>query len=120
MAGARRSLTVFDRFLIELRLQDGWGVRAMNRRAPGQLVASHRGPAQEARSAVMPTPAMSLVPNPGPRVSMVVTCFRDGSNLTCHPSQLRIDTTSGYYRSTWTVNDPRLLTQPSSYGQLRL
>lgn len=31
MAGARRSLTVFDRLQIELRLVDGWGVRAIAR-----------------------------------------------------------------------------------------
>ena len=40
MAGARRWLTVFDRFLIDLRLRDGWGVRAIARaldRSPGMV-----------------------------------------------------------------------------------
>ena len=31
MAGKRRALTVFDRLVIELRLRDGWGVRAIAR-----------------------------------------------------------------------------------------
>ncbi len=38
MAGERRSLTVFDRLVIEVRLEDGWGVRAIARaldRSPG-------------------------------------------------------------------------------------
>jgi IS30 family transposase len=40
MAGQRRKLTVFDRSTIEVRLRDGWGVRAIARdlkRAPGMI-----------------------------------------------------------------------------------
>jgi transposase, IS30 family len=40
MAGKRRALTVFDRLLVDLRLRDGWGVRAIARaldRSPGMV-----------------------------------------------------------------------------------
>ena len=51
MAGTRRSLTMFDRLLIELRLRDGWGIRAIARaldRSPGMVsdeIARHGGAA---------------------------------------------------------------------------
>jgi IS30 family transposase len=40
MAGQRRKLTVFDRSIIEVRLRDGWGLRAIARdlgRSPGTI-----------------------------------------------------------------------------------
>jgi IS30 family transposase len=49
MAGQRRRLTVFDRSTIDLRLRDGWGLRAIARsldRSPGMIsdeVCRHGG-----------------------------------------------------------------------------
>ena len=40
MAVPRRKLTVFDRSIIEVRLRDGWGIRAIARelgRSPGMV-----------------------------------------------------------------------------------
>ena len=40
MASQRRKLTVFDRLTIEVRLRDGWGIRAIARdldRSPGMI-----------------------------------------------------------------------------------
>lgn len=40
MAGPRRKLTVFDRSIVEVRLRDGWGIRAVARdldRSPGMI-----------------------------------------------------------------------------------
>jgi IS30 family transposase len=40
MAGQRRKLTVSDRSMIEVRLRDGWGIRAIARdldRSPGMV-----------------------------------------------------------------------------------
>ena len=69
MAGARRSLTVFDRLLIELRLWDGWGVRPIAReldRSPGMVsdeinrhggAAAYQAQAAAGRADAGPRPA---------------------------------------------------------------